>query len=121
MIYNNFPIYENEDLENLEDEDFNYIESNLDKRNLERMYAERNIERQERDKAIEERKKFVTAEEIDLEVRKIWKTNAVSNKSKRMSHLDRKQTRRNIFKRIREEEEYNLHIRFLERQRQENN
>lgn len=95
------------DLGNLEDEDFNYIESNLDKRNLDRMYAERNIERQERDKAIEERKKLVTVEEIDLEVRKIWKTNAVSNKRKRISQLDREQAKRNIYKRIREEEEYN--------------
>ncbi|CAF1032028.1 unnamed protein product [Brachionus calyciflorus] len=81
------------------------------------MYAEREKERQEKQQAIDNRISTISESDIEAEVNKIWASNGLSTKRKRISKLDRENARKHISKRIRQEEENNVHLRYLERHR----
>ncbi|CAF0884111.1 unnamed protein product [Brachionus calyciflorus] len=105
------------DLNNLDDEEVDYIGMISNKQALEKINSERELRKKERaqtEKLIEYRISSITEKQKVNEVHKIWETSVLSKRIC-ISQCDKIKAIKNMEKRIREEEEYNLHIRFLER------
>lgn len=100
-------------------EEFNYMESITNRDGLNRMFEERRVEREEKEKKISERINDIKKDEIKIEVEKIWK---ISGKIRtRISKNDREKAIKIISKRIREEEDANLHLNYLKRHKPNEN
>ena len=82
------------------------------------LVAETVAERVENEQAINERVNTITSHDIDEEVKRIRQRKGVSNYWI-LSKNDRVKAKNSIIKRIREEEEINMNLRYLARHRNE--
>ena len=109
-----------DDEEDEEEDNFNYVKSTLNYEPINKMFAERRQERLEMEQAIASRVSLITENEIEEEVYKLWEQERKSNpkskrKYERITKEDIAKANLRIKKRIRLEEEGNVHLRYRKR------